>query len=377
VAVSVVRREKRRRWGLVAVVAALLLAVPALVAGFAPAGGTADPVRLRGLIAGSASQPYSGDAESDGSLGLPDLPRLGEVTSLFNGVTTMRAWYIAPDRSRVDVLTTGSERDVYRLPEGEYTWDYASDQLTELVGDPQIRLPRAGDLLPPDLARRILADAPGDPVGALPGRRIAGIAAEGIRLTPRDPDTAVGRVDIWADPATGLPLRVEVSARGQAAPVLTTAFRQVALARPSIPSAAPTPAPGSGFSITTAPDVAKALGALGQAPLPEQLAGRALQRSDLGGVRGIGVYGTGLSSFIAAALPRDIGASAADAAGKAGAAKIQLTRGTAVAESIPPLSLLVVTPQFSRRSYLLAGLVDPAVLRSAADALTTLPRRGR
>jgi hypothetical protein len=362
---------------LVALVTGLLLAVPALVAALAPVGGSADPLRLRDLIARSASQPYSGDAESDGSLGLPDLPRLGDVTSLFNGATRTRAWYIAPDRSRVDVLTTGGERDVYRLPDGEYTWDYAANQLTELVGDPQLRLPRAGDLLPPDLARRILQDAPGDPVSALPGRRIAGIAAEGLRLTPRDPDTTVGRVDIWADPATGLPLRVEISARGQAAPVLTTAFQQVDLGRPAIPSAPPSPAPGSGFSVTTAPDVAKALGALGQVPLPEQLAGRPLQRTDLGGVRGVGVYGKGLSAFIVAAVPRDIGASAASAAGQAGAATIQLTRGTAVAESIPPLSLLVVTPLFSRPSYLLAGLVDPAVLRSVADALTTLPRRGR
>jgi hypothetical protein len=32
---------------------------------------------------------------------------------------------------------------------------------------------------------------------------------------------------------------------------------------------------------------------------------------------------------------------------------------------------------FSRRAYVLAGLVDPAVLRAAADTLATLPRRGR
>jgi hypothetical protein len=358
-------------------VTALLLAVPALVAALAPGGGSADPARLRDLIARSASQPYQGYAESTGSLGLPDLPKLGDVTSLFNGTTRMRAWYTAPDRSRVDVLTVGSERDVYRLPDAEYTWDYAANQLTELIGDPPVRLPQAGDLLPPDLARRILADAPGDPVTALPGRRIAGIAAAGVRLTPRDPDTTVGTVDIWADPATGLPLRVELSARGQTSPVLTTAFEEVDLTTPTIPVEAPNPVPGSGFVVTSAPDVAKALGALGQATLPAQLAGRDLRTTELGGIRGVGLYGTGLSSFVVAAVPGDVGAQAADAATKAGAASIKLARGTAVAKSIPPLSLLVVRPMFSRRAYVLAGLVDPSVLQAAAGALTTLPRRGR
>src|SRR3712207_7111533 len=45
----------------------------------------------------------------------------------------------------------------------------------------------------------------------------SGRDAAGLRLTPSDPDTTIGRVDIWADatgdPATALPLRVEVSAR--------------------------------------------------------------------------------------------------------------------------------------------------------------------
>ena len=36
-------------------------------------------------------------------------------------------------------------------------------------------------------------------------------AAAGLRLSPADPDTTVGRVDVWADPPTGLPLHVEVA----------------------------------------------------------------------------------------------------------------------------------------------------------------------
>lgn len=68
---------------------------------------------LRALIAASAGQVHHGYAETAGSLGVPELPNLGEVTSMLNGTTRMRTWYGAPDRWRFDVLTAAGERDVY------------------------------------------------------------------------------------------------------------------------------------------------------------------------------------------------------------------------------------------------------------------------
>jgi hypothetical protein len=368
----VVRREKRGRWALVALVTALLVAVPLVVSAALPQGERADPGQLRALIARSARQPYSGYAESSGQLGLPDLPNLTDVTSLLNGTTRIRTWYVSPELSRVDVLTIGGEHSVYHGPAGDFTWDYAANMLTQLVGEPPIRLPRAGDLLPPELARRILAAAPGDPVAALEPRRVAGIASPGIRLTPADPDTTLGQVDVWADPVSGLPVRVEVTARGQSAPVLVTAFHEVDLKTPDLSATKPVGAPGTGFTVVSAPDVAGALGVIGQARLPAQLAGRQLRPGELGGL-----YGSGLGSFFAVALPRSFGGAATEAAGKAGAATIQLPGGTAVAQSIPPLSLMVVRSTVSRRWYLLAGLVRPALLETAARELSTLPRSGR
>jgi hypothetical protein len=357
---------------LVAVVTALLITVPAVVTALRSTGEPVDPGRLRALILQSDRRPYQGYAESSAQLGLPDLPNLGDVTSLLNGTTRMRAWYASPALSRVDVLTTGDERGVYRTPEGEFTWDSGANMLTELVGDPPVRLPRAGDLLPPELARRILAAAPGDLVSALAPRRVAGFAVPGIRLTPADPDTTVGQVDVWAERVSGLPVRVEVTARGQAAPILVTAFQELDLSAPALPTTAPTAAPDSGFTVVVAPDVVKALGALGEVALPARLAGRELRTGVLGGF-----YGSGLASFFALALPRSIGTAATDAAGDAGAATLQLPGGTAVAQAIPPLSLIIVRSTVARRWYLLAGLVRPEVLETAARELSTLPRSGR
>ena len=372
---SVVRHAKRRRWAVVAAVAAVLVSVPSVVAALAPAGASVDPARLRDLVLASAGKPYQGYAESAGSLALPELPNLAPVTALFSMRTPMRAWYAGPDRYRVDILGTAGEHDVYRLPDGEYTWDYGDNTLTELVGEPSVRLPRAGDLLPPELARRILKAAKGDPVSALPGRNVAGIAASGLRLVPADPATTIGRVDVWADPATGLPVRVEVTARGQEAPILVTEFQQLEQTTPVVE--APRPVLGSGFTVASAPDVSNALGALGQVPLPATLAGRPVVSSDFGGVEGAALYGSGLAAFAVIAVPRAVGNAAADAAAKAGAVQVKLAAGTVVQLSITPLSLAIVRASAFRRSYLLAGTVTPDVLKTVADELSRLRRSGR
>ncbi|MEV7097201.1 hypothetical protein AB0M80_30535 [Amycolatopsis sp. NPDC051045] len=371
---SVVRHETRRRWAVVAAVAAVLVSAPSVVAALAPVPAATDPAELRALVLGSAGRPYQGYAESAGSLALPELPNLAAVTALFSMRTPMRAWYAGPDRYRVDILGTAGEHDVYRLPDGEYTWDYGDNTLTELIGEPAVRLPRAGDLLPPELARRILRAAKGDPVSALPGRNVAGVAASGLRLTPADPATTIGRVDVWADPATGVAVRVEVTARGQEAPILVTEFRQLDQTMPVVE--APRPVLGSGFTVASAPDVTDTLGAYSQVPLPSRLAGRPVASSDFGGVQGAALYGTGLAAFAVIAVPRTVANAASDAAAKAGAVQARLAAGSVVQLSITPLSLAIVRSSVSRRSYLLAGTVTPDVLKSVADELARARRSG-
>ena len=367
-ALSVVRAAKWHRWAVVAAVTAALLAAPPLVEALRPAGHAVEPARLHDLMLRSDSQPYQGYARSTGMLALPELPDLADVSALFTTTTNTHVWYAGPDRYRVAVLTTAGEHDIYRLPGAEYTWDYGTNTLTQLAGDPVVRLPRASDLIPPELARWILRAAPHDPVTALPPRRVAGVAASGLRLVPADPDTTIGQADIWADPATGLPVRVEVTARGQHAPGLVAEFEQVEQTAPVV--TAPEPAPGSGFDTTTAPDIAKVLGTPGRARLPATLGGRPLQTPNFAGVQGAARYGSGLATFVAVAVRPDLADAAADAAGKAGAATETLARGTGTFLSITPLSLAVVHPPGTRRAYLLAGLVGHDVLRAAADQLS-------
>lgn len=376
---SVVRHRTVRGWALVAALATVAVLGPQ-VPGWIPASARAvDPAALRDKILAATDRPYQGYAEISGSLALPELPKLAELTSLLTTTTRVRTWYAGPSRWRFDVISGhvagAGERGVYRTPDGEFTWDYGENMLTRLLGEPPVRLPRAGDLLPPELARRVLAAAQNDPVTTLPARRVAGHDAAGVRLTPADPDTTIGHVDIWADPDTGLPLAVELTARGAARPVITSHFVELAETRPAADVLTPKQSPGSGFTVATAPDVGDALGTLSRRGAPLRLAGRALRQGDVGGVRGVGVYGGGLSAFVALPVPYHVGSDVAEAITSAGGTSEDIASGEALQLAIAPLSVVVARTDFAYRWYLLAGLTRTDVLLQAAGELTARRER--
>lgn len=362
------RRGTLGRWALVAAIAAVLCSIPSILAALPVSGAEPSPTVLRQRIVDSATEPYTGYARSQAELGLPNLPDFSDVTSMLSGLTDMRVWYRSPERNRVDVVNTIGERDVYQTPDGVYTWDYASNLLTEIVGTEPVRLPRAGDLVPPDLARRILSMDPTDPVTSLPTRRIAGVDAAGLRLRPDGTATTVGQVDIWADPDSGIPLRVEITARGAATPIITSQFLDFDRSNPSDDTLAPPIAAAGGVSVAPAPDVLRQIDQFTRFGLPDQLAGY-VRQPQIPGLPGVGRYGSGLASFVVLPLPRNVGSSAIDTMTKAGGTSVPVTRGRAVLIQIPLLTVMVEQIGF-RRTYLVAGFVDHSVIEQAASGLT-------
>jgi hypothetical protein len=267
---DVAARRFSRRWLLVAAGAAGLVGAGVVAL---PAGAVdVDAAALRERIL-TGVPPHSGYAESTGRLGLPEIPQLESVTALLTGTTRIRTFVAGPGRWRADELTPAGERDTYHLDGAEYVWDFGGDQLTRVVGTAPLRLPRAADLLPPDLARRLLRLAPADPVTPLPARRVAGRTAAGLRLVPSDPATTVGSVDVWADATSGLPLRVEVAPRS-GPPLLVTELVEVVDGPPDPAVLVPPVPPGAGVVAASAADVSGALHTLGAPPPPDRLAGR-------------------------------------------------------------------------------------------------------
>lgn len=370
-AVSVVRRETRRRWLVVAAAVAALCALPAVVAAWPGPTVNADPVALRTRILASDAVPYQADADTQGTIELPDVPALNDVAGLFRTMR-LRSWYSAPDAWRVAVLTLTGERDTYRSPVGTYVWDYERNLTTLAVGVAPVRLPYAADLLPPDLARRLLADETA--VTAIPARRIAGVNAAGLRVTPSDPQTTIGHVDVWAEENSGLPVQVEVVASSGGDPVFTSRFLDLDLHAPAATLLVPDVPASSGFTTTSARDVTAAINNIAPVPLPSTLAGRPrLGSAAAVGVVGLGAYGPRLSMFVVLALPGRVGTDALDAVRNRGGAVVSLPGATAYETSTTLVNGLIVqsanAQRRNRRTYLLAGPVAPTVLRQAAAEL--------
>jgi len=373
VAVTVVRTEAARRWLLVGAGALVLATLPAAVSALPvhiPPTGVAE---LAARIRASTAQPYTGYAVSTGTAGLPSLPQLGEVADLLNGDTRLRVWYASARRWRVDVLDLGAERDTYQLTDRQVVWDYGRNELTEVSGAPPVRLPRGADLLPPDLARRLMAAAgTGDRLSPLPARRVAGISAAGLRIVPGNPQSTVGHVDVWADPSTGLPVEVSVTGRRATQPVLVSRFLEVRLGPPDrFVLTPPATRLGIGHVVTDSTDIVQTLADRRPGPLPDRLAGQPRSGTTPADLAGVAAYGSGLTQFVVLSVPPGMGYSAMRRASRAGGARLTFPDGDGVLVATPLLSLLAMDAHPVARTYLVAGLVEPALLRQAGRELAS------
>jgi hypothetical protein len=357
-----------------ATIAALCL-LPVVVSAFPQPGTRSDPIGLRELIMVSARQPYQGYAEVHGELGLPELPNVGELTDLFSGSTRLRAWYASPSAWRVAELTATGERDTYRTADSTYVWDFERNLLTRSIGN-TVRLPRAADLLPPTLARRLVAGEAGK-LTSIEARRVAGVAAAGLRWTPTDPDTTVGRVDVWADPGTGLAVRVDIAGR-DGGTAFTAQFQELQQRAPAAEVLAPSRPTSAGYTVATAADVATAINTVASFRLPSALAGHARRPAPPGTpeVIGLGAYGDGLSVFAVAAIPGRIATQTLQRIREGGGVPVVVGDGEAYEIHTALLNALIVRTAGAgrRRTYLLAGSTSAEILRQAGAELLAMPQ---
>lgn len=380
-AVGVVRRSTAGRW--------TLALAGTLTAGLLPVAWASLPVEGAGRapravlhdVAGSAAVAHQGLVETTGTLGLPDLPRLGTVAALLGSTTRARVWWDAPGRWRVDEVTATGERGTYAAGGVLRTWDFEDQRARTIVSASPLRLPRPEDLLPPQLARRVLAAVTErDTLTTLPARRVAGRAADGLRVVPASTASTVGHLDVWVDQEAGLPLEVRVYAKGYDAPVLSSHFLEVRLRAPAAEVLRPKVPPGVAVDTVDVPDLASAVDLYAPFALPVRVAGSDRSR-DLVSLGGSATYGKGLARFVVLPLPSDLGRQALTAATDGGGTPLDVPDGEATLVSTPLLNAVVVRgePRTYRRhrhrarSYLVAGTVDAATLTLAADELLTDP----
>ena len=352
------------RWAVVIGLTAALMSAPALVQALPVDDADVDAVTLLERVQRSDDVAWSGYGEARGDLVLPDVDALEDIPELISGTTRLRAWWLGPERYRVDALSLVGETDV--AVDGPITWTWESaDRLATLVrGDVDVRLPRGADLLAPALGARLSRS---DAVDAqrLPARRVAGVDAAGLRLTPRDPrTTTVERVDLWAAPDSGLVLRVELHARGVDGAALTSLLLDLEHGAPPLHRVVFSPPPEARVDVVEAPDLAAAADRYAPFRLPDTLAGLARQSrvDDLG--EGVGTYGEGLTAMTVVPLEtRTAG----------GLLRSLADRGRTDEAEFSTALLQGRVARHGDRAYLLVGTVPQQVLRSALAQLRIDP----
>ncbi|WP_461175105.1 hypothetical protein M1D93_03250 [Arthrobacter sp. Z1-9] len=279
----VVRRGSNRAWlRWVPAVAVPALIAAGVVAGSIPARAgdplpDKTPAEVIALLAGNRTHTFSGTIEQSSELGLPELPATGptsgpasaggaaSVMEFLTGEHTARVFMDGRTKARVQVVDRLAERDVIRRDNDVWFYSSKDNSAAHLTlpayamdlplthpgntGSQPLAEPQPDAPVPPtpqELADKFLAAADSSTaVSVGPDVEATGRPAYNLLLEPRTGGTLVGKVAIAVDAATGMPLSVEVTARGAAQPSFTAGFTSLSLEAPDEALFNFVPPPGS------------------------------------------------------------------------------------------------------------------------------------
>jgi outer membrane lipoprotein-sorting protein len=248
----------------VVLVAGAAIAVPA-VASAAVHLPTKTPAQVLELIASSKVTALSGTVEETSDLGLPSLPTgaAGSSSSssgaaadlaLLTGSHSLRVYVDGPTRVRVQDLESLAERDVIRSGSNVWVYDSKDNSVGHATIAPAANRRGSNHFVRPGAATPGSGKATVDPAQQTPEGiattllarlkssstvtvggdvRVAGRSAYDLVLVPTATDTLLGSVSIAVDARTGLPLQVEVAARGQKTPAVSIGFSSINLSTPA------------------------------------------------------------------------------------------------------------------------------------------------
>ena len=356
---------------MVAVGTAALLLLPWTIARIPHSRSSIGAADLLARVRASADVPYSGLAESEGGLQLPDARQLNSVANLVGGRSELRVWYANPEFWRVDSITPTGETDVHMDSRLLWEWNYETSVVDATIVDPgQMHLPRPSDLTPPELARRLLAHASPKDVTRLGTRRIAGHDAPGIRLVPKEPESTIRAVDVWADPRTGLPLQVEALAKGGVNRPMESRFLDVSLAPPADSTIRFRPNLRSNVDFHMHEDLLSSLDTRFARATPSTLAGLPLAPRS-GTVPAVALYGGGVTSLVLVPVPNNLAGSLIRQLSRATGIPIdQSDNLDSITITVGPVNLVVASGH--SRAYVLAGTVTLDGMQAALNDLAFL-----
>ena len=194
---------------------------------------------------------FTGTVQQTSNLGLPSIPSTGAGTDtdtasaldLISGTHTARVEVSGASKTRIAVLDSSAERDVVRDGRSVWLWSSKTNTATHVVATgtakPDAEAPTT---TPAALAEELLTKVDGTTtVSVDSAQTVAGHDAYTLVLTPKTSATTIGSVRIAVDATTGLPLDVQVIARGASSPAFETGFTDLSYAVPAASRFAFTP----------------------------------------------------------------------------------------------------------------------------------------
>lgn len=254
---GVPKLSRRARWavpaGALAITGAVLAGSLISVAQASPGLPPRTAAQLLAQVGDSVTPPLTGTVVETTSLGLPRLPGAADPTSiasLLTGSHTIRVWYAGPRHFRLAVPEPLSETDVIADGNTAWLWDSTANSVTEYTLPPHQSAPETqpttAPLTPQQAAQQVLAA-----VGKTTTVRVdsnitvAGQPAYELVLAPKDSRSLIGQVQIAIDGRNGVPLRLQVYARGASSPAFSVGYTAIQFVTPAPADLTFSPPPGA------------------------------------------------------------------------------------------------------------------------------------
>jgi outer membrane lipoprotein-sorting protein len=257
---GVLRVSRRTRWavpiGALVITGGVLAGSLISVAQASPGLPSETPAQLLAQVADSVTPPLTGTVVETTSLGLPSLPGTANPTSiasLLTGSHTIRVWYSGPRHFRLAVPEPLSETDVIADGNTAWLWQSTANSVTEYSlpagSTAPGTAPTTAPLTPQQAAQQVLAAVgPTTTVRVDSNVTVAGQAAYQLVLAPKDSRSLVGQVQIAIDGKNGVPLRLQVYARGASSPAFQVGYTAIQFVTPAPADLTFSPPPGATVS---------------------------------------------------------------------------------------------------------------------------------
>jgi len=258
--------NRRARWAVpgtvVVVTAAVIAALQIPAAQAAPDLPGRTPAQLLASLSSDAPNggvsvpPLTGTVVETAALGLPQLPETGNansLTSLLTGSHTMKVYYQDGSHFRLAIPQPASETDLIADGSKLWLWQSSADSVTEFTPEGAKKAMVTPDASPPtpqQAANEILAAVGNTTLVSVQANvMVAGQPCYELVLAPKDSRSLVGRVVIAIDGKYGVPLRVQLYAKGTASPAFQVGFTDLQFVAPSPANFSFTPPPGASVTV--------------------------------------------------------------------------------------------------------------------------------